>query len=75
MFAPTNEAINTLPGYVKKILEKETAVERIMKYHVLGEDVSKSRMANEAMVPTLLGEEAKIRFNIYKDGKVFYFSF
>ncbi|XP_064600737.1 transforming growth factor-beta-induced protein ig-h3-like [Liolophura sinensis] len=70
VFAPTNEAINTLPGYVKKVLDKKTAVERIMKYHVVEEDLSKSQMENEALIATLLGGEAKIRFNVYKDGKV-----
>jgi transforming growth factor-beta-induced protein len=57
LFAPTDEAFAALPpGTVESLITNVPALQNILLYHVLGEEVSAARLLGRHSVETLQGE-------------------
>ncbi|WAR28643.1 Y1483-like protein [Mya arenaria] len=74
VFGPTNEAFAKLPKAVIEQLEKnKQLLAEVLKYHVVSGTVYSSQLTNEMTADSLVeisaSRYAKIRFNIYNDGK------
>ncbi|XP_060066639.1 protein sll1483-like [Ylistrum balloti] len=70
VFGPTDEAFTKLPRFIVEHLRKnKTALQDVLKYHVVSGKVYSSQLSNELQAASLLSP-AKIRINIY--GKVGY---
>ncbi|XP_052783216.1 transforming growth factor-beta-induced protein ig-h3-like [Mya arenaria] len=75
VFGPTNEAFAKLPKAVIEQLEKnKQLLAEVLKYHVVSGTVYSSQLTNEMTADSLVeisaSRYAKIRFNIYNDGKL-----
>lgn len=69
VFAPSNEAFAALPKEFLDYLEDHIeALQDLLKYHVLAAEVKSTDIKNDETCETLQG--AKLRTNIYDDGKI-----
>ncbi|XP_013415927.1 transforming growth factor-beta-induced protein ig-h3 [Lingula anatina] len=69
VFGPTDKAFKALPKAVLDLLmANKTALQEVLKYHVILGDIFSSQLKNNLIASSLQG--APIRVNIYKDGKV-----
>ncbi|OWF49283.1 Transforming growth factor-beta-induced protein ig-h3 [Mizuhopecten yessoensis] len=70
IFGPTDDAFTKLPRVIIDYLKKnKTALQDVLKYHVVSGKVYSSQLSNELQAASLL-TPAKIRINIYQGGKV-----
>ncbi|XP_033757103.1 transforming growth factor-beta-induced protein ig-h3-like [Pecten maximus] len=70
VFGPTDDAFSKLPRAIIDYLKRnKTALQDVLKYHVVSGKVYSSQLSNELQAASLLAP-AKIRINIYQDGKV-----
>jgi len=70
VFAPTNDAFSKLPKRIINTLKKDKKLlADVLKYHVVSGKVYSSALKNDLLADSLL-TPAKIRINIYQNGKV-----
>ncbi|KAL3853349.1 hypothetical protein ACJMK2_016897 [Sinanodonta woodiana] len=70
LFAPTNEAFDSLPTAVKEKLATDKALlKTVLLFHVTNSAVYSSQLQNEMLVKSL-DTTLEIRINIYKGGQV-----
>ncbi|KAK3579767.1 hypothetical protein CHS0354_018203 [Potamilus streckersoni] len=70
LFAPTNEAFDSLPTAVKeKLATDKTLLRTVLMFHVTNGAVYSSQLQNEMLVKSL-DTTLDIRINIYKGGQV-----
>lgn len=69
VFAPTDDAVNTLPqDMVYSIESNPEQVRPILEYHIVPQRLNLNSITNEETASTLL-QGKNIRFNVYKNSQ------